>query len=138
METLAPAHFVQNALYIQRLFKDRQYSSCVTQKLKNGTLRIVPVVNDVMGYIIEGSLNWRAAEYKIGQKREEQWTDIEIERIFLKDYISKKLYINHVSLKNLKSQYDFYIDAEENGDYIPLLDSPGKELQAFEEWEKSL
>ena len=138
METLAPAHFVQNALYIQRLFKDRQYSSCVTQKLKNGTLRIVPVVNDVMGYIIEGSLNWRAAEYKIGQKREEQWTDIEIGRIFLKDYISKKLYINHVSLKNLKSQYDFYIDAEENEDYIPLLDSPGKELQAFEEWEKSL
>lgn len=128
METPAPAHFIQNAHYIRSLFEDRQYSSCVKQRLKERELRIVPVVNDVMGVINEIIL-WDKVEKTTRAERQKQWNAIKIGKEGLEKYITPEFHIDHLSLKSIANYYS----DKKHPDYHILLDaSPELQLQSIE------
>ena len=128
METPAPAHFIQNAHYIRSLFEDRQYSSCVKQRLEKGSLRIVPVINDVMGVISE-TVSWETVKETTSAKRPKQWNAIKIGKIGLEKYITPELHIDHLSLKSITN---YYGDQEDSDRRINLDDSPKLQLQSLE------
>ena len=122
MSTIAPAHFMQNALYVRSLFEDRQFSSKIVKELKNVSLRIQPVVNDVTDAIItipETGRNQIIAI--INDKCQEIWNKPMVGCVDLKDYVEPTERIEHIpSLDSIKG---YYKDSELNG-YILLYDSP--------------